>query len=153
MKISIGSDHAGVDLKGALAEHLRKAGHEVLDRGTHTHDSCDYPDFARAVGEDILDGRAERGVLVCSTGIGISMAANKMRGIRAALIHNEDAAQFCRLHNDANVICLGAKYITPFMGSKLVDIFLSMPFEGGRHQRRVDKIAAAGENAGCCGQP
>ncbi len=141
MKISLGADHAGVDLKDSIAQALRAAGHEIVDRGTHGHDSVDYPDFAAAVASDVAGGQAERGVLVCSTGIGISIAANKVPKIRAALVHNEDGAEFCRRHNDANIICFGQKYITPYMGQKLALIFLNTAFEGGRHERRVDKIA------------
>ncbi len=141
MKISLGADHAGVDLKDSLVQALRAAGHEVLDRGTHGHDSVDYPDFAVAVGNDVAGGVAERGVLVCSTGIGISIAANKIHKVRAALCHNEDGAEFCRRHNDANIICFGQKYITPYMAQKMTLIFLNTPFEGGRHERRVEKIA------------
>ncbi len=142
MKISVGADHGGVDLKDFLAQGLRAAGHEVLDRGTQGHDSVDYPDFAVAVAEDVAKGGAERGVLVCSSGIGISIAANKVHGIRAALVHNEDGAEFCRRHNNANVICFGQKYITPYMAQKLTTIFLATAFEGGRHERRVNKIGA-----------
>ncbi len=142
MKISVGADHAGVDLKDSLAQALRAAGHEVFDRGTQGHDSVDYPDFAVAVGNDVAKGTAERGMLVCSTGIGISIAANKVHGVRAALCHNEDGAEFCRRHNDANVICFGQKYITPYMAQKMTMIFLNTAFEGGRHERRVGKITA-----------
>lgn len=146
MKISVGADHAGVDLKDSIAQALRQAGHEVLDRGTHGHDSVDYPDFGVAVAKDVANGIAERGVLVCSTGIGISISANKVHHVRAALVYNEDAAEFCRRHNDANVICFGQKYITPYLAQKLTTIFLNTPFEGGRHERRVQKMTAE-ENA------
>jgi len=142
MKISIGSDHGGVDLKDAVAQGLRVAGHDVLDRGTHSHDSVDYPDFAIAVSKDVVSGTVERGVVICTTGIGVSIAANKVHGIRAAVCHNEDAAEFCRRHNNANVICFGQKYDTPYMALKMAGIFLATAFEGGRHERRVDKIAA-----------
>jgi len=142
MKISIGADHGGVDLKEILGQALRAAGHEVLDRGTHGHESVDYPDFAIAVSNDVAGGTAERGVLVCTTGIGVSISANKVHGIRAALCHNEDGAEFCRRHNDANIICFGQKYITPYMAAKMTMIFLNTAFEGGRHERRVKKIAA-----------
>ncbi len=142
MKISLGADHAGVDLKDSLAQALRNAGHEIVDRGTHGHESVDYPDFAIAVAKDVAKGFSERGVLVCSTGIGISISANKVRKIRAALVHNEDAAEFCRRHNNANIICFGQKYTTPYMAQKLALIFLNTPFEGGRHERRVEKISA-----------
>lgn len=140
MKISIGSDHGAVDLKDQLAGFLRELGHEVIDRGTHGHESVDYPDFAAAVSADVSSGTAQFGVLMCTTGIGISISANKIPGIRAALVHNEDGARFSRLHNDANIICFGAKYDTPYMAKRFLEIFLSTPFEGGRHQRRVDKM-------------
>lgn len=140
MKISIGADHGAVDLKDQLVSFLKEQGHDVLDRGTHGHESVDYPDFAAAVGTDVASGAAQFGVLMCTTGIGISISANKIHGVRAALVHNEDGAEFCRRHNDANVICFGAKYDTPYMATRLLNIFLNTPFEGGRHQRRVDKM-------------
>jgi ribose 5-phosphate isomerase B len=142
MKISVGADHAGVDLKDSIAQALRNAGHEVVDRGTHGHESVDYPDIGVAVAQDVANGVSERGVLVCSTGIGISISANKVHKVRAALVYNEDAAEFCRRHNDANIICFGQKYITPYLAQKLTTIFLSTAFEGGRHERRVEKISA-----------
>jgi len=142
MKVSLGADHGGVDLKDNLAQILRAAGLEIIDRGTHGHDSVDYPDFAVAVAHDVASGAAERGILVCTTGIGISIAANKIHGARAALCHNEDGAEFCRRHNDANIICFGQKYITPYMAQKMAMIFLNTDFEGGRHERRVAKITA-----------
>lgn len=141
MKISIGSDHAGYDLRMDLLDHLRAQGHAVLDRGAPSKDSVDYPDFAEAVARDVVEGRAERGVLICATGIGISIAANKIRGIRAALVHNEDAARLCRLHNNANIICFGQRHTTSVEGRIYCDLFLGQDFEGGRHARRVDKIA------------
>ncbi|HTB63202.1 MAG TPA: ribose 5-phosphate isomerase B [Opitutales bacterium] len=142
MKISLGADHGGVDLKDSLAQALRAAGLEVIDRGTHGHDSVDYPDFAVAVGNDVANGTAERGILVCTTGIGICIAANKIHKVRAAICFNEDGAEFCRRHNNANVICFGQKYITPYMAQKMAMIFLNTEFEGGRHERRVNKITA-----------
>ena len=141
MKISLGADHGGVDLKDILAQALRGAGLEIIDRGTHGHDSVDYPDFAVAVARDVAAGVAERGILVCTTGIGICIAANKIHKVRAALCFNEDGAEFCRRHNDANIICFGQKYITPYMAQKMAMIFLNTEFEGGRHERRVEKIA------------
>jgi len=141
MNISLGADHAGVDLKDLLAQALRAAGHDVVDRGTHGNESVDYPDFAVAVANDVASGTSDRGVLVCSTGIGISIAANKIHKVRAALVHNEDGAEFCRRHNNANIICFGQKYITPYMAAKMALIFLNTPFDGGRHERRVEKIA------------
>ncbi len=146
MKISIGSDHGGVDLKNAIVASLEKDGHEVTDHGTHGHDSVDYPDFGEAVARDVAGGAADKGVLICTTGIGISISANKVRGIRAAVCHNEDAAEFSRRHNDANIICFGQKYDTPYMAAKMCKIFFETPWDGGeRHERRLGKIAAIEE--------
>ncbi len=144
MKISIGSDHAGFRLKTALKDFLVERGHEVHDRGTTGETSVDYPDFGRAVAGDVADGSAQRGVLVCSSGIGISIAANKVAGVRAALCMNEDMAEFSRRHNDANIICFGQKYNTPEMAKKYLEIFLKTEFEGGRHARRVGLIDSCG---------
>ncbi len=142
MKISIGSDHGGYDLKTALVATLKEDGHEVIDRGANGHESVDYPDFGEAVAKDVAGQSAAFGVLICTTGIGISISANKVHGIRAAVCHNEDAAEFCRLHNNANIICFGQKYDTPYMAAKMTRIFLATQFEGGRHERRVNKITA-----------
>jgi ribose 5-phosphate isomerase B len=140
MRLALGSDHAGFDLKNILVAHLREQGHEVADLGCHLKDSVDYPDFGKAVAGAVTAGAADYGILVCSSGIGISIAANKVAGIRCALVMNEDMAEFTRRHNDANVIALGAKYVTPEMAKKYVGIFLATAFEGGRHARRVDKL-------------
>ncbi|MDR1817584.1 MAG: ribose 5-phosphate isomerase B [Puniceicoccales bacterium] len=143
MTVSIGSDHAGFALKEHLAAVLRgRDGTVVLDRGTHSDASCDYPDFAKAVAADVAAGAARFGVLVCSTGIGICIAANKVAGVRAALCANEDAAEMCRRHNDANILCLGARHTTPPLAEKYLRVFLDTGFEGGRHARRVAKIEA-----------
>lgn len=142
MKISLGSDHGGFDLKNALVQALREDGHEIIDRGAYGHESVDYPDFGEAVAHDVVSGEADFGAVVCTTGIGISISANKVRGARAALCHNEDAAEFCRRHNNANIICFGQKYDTPYMAVKMTRLFLATPFDGGRHERRVEKIAA-----------
>ncbi|MBI3209891.1 MAG: ribose 5-phosphate isomerase B [Candidatus Solibacter usitatus] len=141
MKISIGADHAGFELKEELRRRLAAQGHEVLDRGTHSLDSVDYPDFAASVAGDIRNGESERGVLVCSTGVGMSIAANKFPGIRAALAWNPDEVRLTRQHNDANVLALGAKYASAEQAAELVDAFLKTEFEGGRHVRRLEKIA------------
>jgi len=143
MKISIGADHGGVDLKTELVDKLTADGHAVIDRGTNTHDSVDYPDFAQQVARDVAGGQAERGVVVCTSGIGVSIAANKVPGARAAVVYNEDAARYSRWHNDANIIAFGGKYHTPYMAGLLLDVFLAEPFEGGRHERRVNKITAS----------
>ena len=140
LTLSLGSDHAGLPLKRALAAHLKALGHAVLDRGTLTEDSCDYPVYAQAVADDVVAGRSRFGILVCSTGVGISIAANKVRGIRAALVHNVEMAGLARQHNDANVICFGRRYVAPELAAACVDAFLAAAFEGGRHARRVGQI-------------
>lgn len=142
MNLSIGSDHGGYDLKEALKASLSAEGHQLIDRGTDGHASVDYPDFGEAVARDVASGEAHFGILICTTGIGISISANKVRGIRAAICHNEDAAEFCRRHNNANIICFGQKYDTPYMATKMAKIFIATDYEGGRHQRRLDKITA-----------
>lgn len=140
MKISIGADHAGVDVHDALVKALKEQGYEVTDHGTHSHDSVDYPDYAHPVAKDVATGKADYGILVCSTGIGMSIAANKVKGIRAALAYNEDAATFARKHNNANVLCMGQKFVDPKEAITLADIFLKTNFDGGRHERRVEKL-------------
>ena len=141
MKIAIGADHAGFSLKEQLRRRLAEEGHEVVDFGTHSLESCDYPDFAQSVGRDVAQGRSDRGILVCSTGIGMAMAANKVDGVRAAPAQTEDEVKFTRQHNDANVLTLGAKYMDAQRAMELIDIFLNTEFAGGRHARRVAKIA------------
>ena len=140
MKIAVGADHAGFALKERLTEKLKADGHEVVDLGTHSAESTDYPDFAAAVGRKVVAGEADRGLLVCSSGVGMSIAANKIRGVRAALGFTADEVSYTRRHNDANVLALGAKYTEEPEAKALLDTFLSTPFEGGRHQRRLDKI-------------
>ena len=140
MKLVIGNDHAGVDLKNIIKEHLRKQGHEVMNVGTNTLDSVDYPDIAKKVAEVILEEKAQYGILICGTGIGISISANKLEGIRAALAHNEFTAKLSRLHNNANIIALGARVIGDELAKACVDTFITTEFEGGRHARRVGKI-------------
>jgi ribose 5-phosphate isomerase B len=141
MKIAIGADHAGFSLKEQLRLKLAGEGYEVVDFGTDSPESCDYPDFAQSVGRDVAQGRSDRGILVCSTGIGMAMAANKVDGVRAAPAQNEDEVTFTRQHNDANVLTLGAKYLDAERAMGLIDIFLKTEFAGGRHARRVAKIA------------
>ena len=141
MKIAIGADHAGFSLKENLRRKLAEEGYEVVDFGTDSAKSCDYPDFAQSVGRDVAQGRSDRGILVCSTGIGMAMAANKVDGVRAAPAQNDDEVKFTREHNDANVLTLGAKYIEAPRALELIDIFLKTEFAGGRHSRRVAKIA------------
>ena len=140
MKLVIGNDHAGVEFKKKLVKALKERGHEIINVGTDSLESVDYPDIAALVGEKVLDGKAEYGILICGTGIGISIAANKIKGIRAALVHNEFTARLARLHNDANVIALGARVIGDELGLACVETFINTEFEGGRHARRVDKI-------------
>ena len=140
LTLSFGSDHGGFALRRDLIAALKAKGHTIIDRGTETAASCDYPDYAQAVGADVVTGRARFGILVCTTGIGISIAANKVEGIRAALVQSADAAEMSRRHNDANVLCFGAKYVNLSTALACVDAFLTAPFEGGRHIGRVDKI-------------
>jgi ribose 5-phosphate isomerase B len=142
MRIALGADHAGFVLKQHLCRSLREKGHEVVDAGTDSTDSCDYPDYAAAVARDVAEGRADRGVLVCSTGVGMSIAANKVPGIRAALGTNVEEVYLVRSHNDANVLTLGARYLDAPDADALVETFLSTEFDGGRHARRLAKIAA-----------
>ena len=141
MKIAIGADHAGFSLKEQLRRKLSGEGYEVVDFGTGSPESCDYPDFARAVGRDVAQGGSDRGILVCSTGIGMAMAANKVNGVRAAPAESDDEVKMTREHNDANVLTLGAKYMDENRAMELIDIFLKTEFAGGRHARRVAKIA------------
>jgi len=141
--IAIACDHAGVDLKQVLAADLKDAGFTVLDLGTSGPDSVDYPDFAGALADALKDGRARRGILICGTGIGIAMAANRHPHVRAAVVHNTTAARLTRQHNDANVIAFGARLIGTEVARDCLKIFLATEFEGGRHQRRIDKMTAA----------
>ena len=142
MKISIGSDHGGFGLKQELIVYLRETGHEVEDFGCYDTNSCDYPDFGEAAARAVASGACERGVVICTTGIGISIAANKVRGIRCALCGDPYSAEMTRRHNNANMLALGAGFTGAMMAKRILDVFLSTPFEGGRHQRRVDKITA-----------
>lgn len=141
--IAIGSDHAGFPLKRILAEELRGQGHDVVDLGTHGPESVDYPDYGAAVAMALKDGKAELGIVVCGSGIGISIAANRHAWVRAALCHDVTSARLCRQHNDANVLALGARLIGEEVARDCVRAFLEAEFEGGRHQRRVDKLSVA----------
>lgn len=138
--IAIGSDHAGPEAKSHIKDMLESIGETVIDCGTQGPHSVDYPDYAQKVGQLIQTGAADWGVLICGTGIGISIAANKMKGIRAALCHNPMTAQMARAHNNANVLCLGARVLEPATMLELVRVFRETTFEGGRHQNRIDKI-------------
>jgi len=146
MIIAFGADHGGVQLKAALLESARGEGHTVIDCGTTESSSVDYPDFARAVTTLINAGKAERGVLICTTGVGMSIAANKVRGIRAALVCNEQVAALSRKHNDTNVICFGALYTDVAAAREMLHIWLNTNFEGGRHQRRIEKLEKLGNS-------
>ena len=142
MRIVVGADHRGYELKDEIAAALKRDGHEVLDAGTNSADSVDYPDYARAVGEAIVDGRADRGILVCGSGVGASIAANKMRGVRAALCHDTYSARQGVEHDDMNVLCLGARVVGDALAMELVKAFLSARFKGEeRLRRRLDKVA------------
>ncbi len=141
-RITIGSDHAGYELKLKVIAHLRERGIEVLDVGTDSTESCDYPNFAGAVCRNIQNGVTELGILICGTGIGMSMAANKYRGIRAAACSDTFSARLTRMHNDANVLCFGERVVGMGLAFDLVDHFIDADFEGGKHQKRVDLITA-----------
>lgn len=140
MKLHFGADHAGVALKAEMVAAARELGHEVVDHGTEGTDSVDYPDFAHAVAQAVLAEPDSRGVLICGTGIGVSMAANRHAGIRAALCHDVFSAKATRAHNDANVLCMGARVIGAGLAREILEAFLEGAFEGGRHERRVGKI-------------
>ena len=139
MRIAIGCDHAGVDLKRSLLDSVLTE-HEVVDMGTNSKESVDYPDIAKLVARAVADGDVERGILICGTGIGMAMAAGKVKGIRAARCSEPYSAEMSRRHNDANVLCFGARVIGSGMAEKIVEKWLSTPFDGGRHARRVGKI-------------
>ena len=138
MKIALACDHGGLNLKYEIIKELKAQGHEVVDFGTNSTDSCDYPDFALPAAEAVASGKCEKGIVVCSTGIGVSIVANKVPGVRCAHCHDSYCAEFTRLHNDANVLALGEKVIGVGYALKIVNTFLNTEFEGGRHQRRVE---------------
>ena len=142
MKIGFGSDHAAIELKACLIEHLKEKGYECVDFGAYSpEEKLDYPIAGRKVAEAIRRGEVDRGVLVCGTGVGMSMAANKLRGIRAACCSDIFSAKFTRAHNDANVLCLGARVVGVGLACELADAFIDTEFEGGKHQRRIDMIS------------
>ena len=140
MRIAIGSDHRGYEVKRRIVSLLQQLGHEVQDVGTGSTDSVDYPDFAFQVAQAVSDGRVERGILICGTGIGMCIAANKVHGVRAAPCHDSITAEMSRRHNDANVLCLSADLLGEELMERMVRLFLESEFEGGRHARRVEKI-------------
>jgi ribose 5-phosphate isomerase B len=139
-RIAIGADHAALELKSTLKTHLEGLGHKVHDFGTHIDDSVDYPDFAHPVCIGVEGGDFDYGILLCGSGIGMSMAANKHKGIRAALIHNTELAALTREHNDANVLCIGARFTAPYHAIMILDTFLTTDFAGGNHARRIGKL-------------
>ena len=141
MKISIGNDHAGPDYKKAIVHYLESKGHEVTNYGTDTIDSVDYPDFGHAVANDVSEGKADFGIVICGSGNGIAMTVNKHAKVRAALCWIKEIAALARLHNDANIISIPARYTSIQQAIEMVDTFLNTEFEGGRHQTRVDKIS------------
>ena len=140
MKIAIGSDHAGFNYKEAIKDHIQQTGHDVDDLGTFTEASCDYPDYAHAVANAVEEGKADFGVLVCGSANGVAITANKHAGIRAAICWEKEIAILARAHNNANIICIPARFVSTDATFEMVDTFLSTPFEGGRHQTRVGKI-------------
>ncbi len=140
MKIALGSDHAGFPLKKEIIEHLKNKGLEFEDFGTFSEESCDYPDYALKVGEQVVNKNCDFGILVCGTGIGISIAANKIPGVRAALCGDTFSAHACREHNNANILSIGQRIVGVGLALDIVDNFLFTKFQGGRHQRRIDKI-------------
>lgn len=142
MKISLACDHGGLELKLVIKAHLEAQGHEIQDFGTHDHASCDYPDYAAPAARAVADGSCERGILVCTTGIGVSIVANKIHGVRCALLSDPISARLTRQHNDTNMMALGQGMVGEKLALEIVDTWLNTAFEGGRHQRRVEKINA-----------
>lgn len=140
LKIAIGSDHGGFRYKGIIEEYLKSKGVEFVDVGTNSTESCDYPVYAKKVAEKVANGEVDRGILICGTGIGMSITANKVKGIRASLCGDTFSARATRAHNNSNILCLGERVIGENLALDIVDIWLSTPFEGGRHQRRIDMI-------------
>jgi len=140
MIISLGADHGGFELKDKLAQYLKEKGYEIIDNGTNSSESVNYPDFGAIVAKDILEKRAELGVLVCGSGIGISISANRFKGIRAAMVTRKEYALLARQHNNANIIAFGGRFTSFEEAKEYLDIFLSTPFEGGRHEKRINRI-------------
>lgn len=145
MKIAIGNDHAAVELKNIISEHLKEKGYEVLNLGTDSSESCDYPVFGEKVGRAVVSGEADLGIAICGTGVGISLAANKVKGVRCCVCSEPYTARLSRMHNNANVLALGARVVGSELAKMIVDEWLAAEFEGGRHQRRVDMIMAIEE--------
>ena len=145
MKIALGNDHAAVEMKFFVKKYLEEKGCEVLNLGTDTNDSVDYPDYGAAVGRAVTGGEADLGIVICGSGVGISIAANKVKGVRAVCCSEPYSARMSREHNNANVLCFGARVIGPEMAKMIIDEFLSAEFQGGRHEKRVNKILALEE--------
>lgn len=145
MTIAVGSDHAGVELKNELASFLKNSGHEIIDMGTFTQESVDYPDFGEKVSMAVSNGVAERGILICGTGIGMSIVANKFPKIRASLCNDLFTARMSRLHNDANVLVMGSRIVAAGLAREITKVWFETPFEGNRHQFRLNKIAVMEE--------
>lgn len=141
MKLAIGCDHGGIDLKLEIVKHLEERGIEIVDFGIKEYQSVNYPEIALPLAKAVAAGECDRGILVCGTGIGMSMAANKVKGIRAAVCSDHFSAKFTRLHNDANILCLGGRVIGPGVANEMVDLFIDTEYEGGRHATRVQMIA------------
>lgn len=149
MKISVANDHRGIDLKFRIVSLLEQMGHEVQNHGTDTSDSVDYPDFASIVCQQVAKGDVDRGILICGSGIGMNIAANKHAGIRAVRAQDEYDAEWCRRHNNANVLCLSADRIGEGSVDRMIEIWLTTDFEGGRHARRVDKLGEIERRSSC----
>lgn len=145
MKIVIGNDHSAVELKNIIVDHLQEKGYEVVNVGTDSSESCDYPVYGEKVGRAVVSGEADLGIAICGTGLGISLAANKVKGVRACVCSEPYTARMSRLHNNCNVLCFGARVVGSELAKMIVDTWLSTEFEGGRHQRRVDQIMAIEE--------
>ena len=142
MKIAIACDHGGLNLKKALIAYLERNGYEYVDFGTNSAESCDYPDYALPAAESVARGECDRGIVICSTGIGVSIVANKVPGVRCAHCHDTYCAKYTRYHNDANMLAIGAGFTGKNLAERMVEVFLSTDFEGGRHARRVNKLNA-----------
>ena len=142
MKIAIGNDHTAVEMKNHITKYLEAQGHEIINFGTDSEERCDYPIYGKKVADAVASGEAKRGILICGTGIGISLAANKVKGIRAAVCSESYSAKLTRLHNDANIIAFGARVVGQATAETIVDAFINTEYEGGRHQKRIDMITA-----------
>ena len=140
--IALACDHGAYALKETIKKHLQDKGYECKDFGTYSEESCDYPDFGAPAARAVASGECEKGIVMCTTGIGISISANKVKGVRCALLHDPVSARLTRQHNDTNMMALGAGFVGPMLAKEIVDIWLGTEFEGGRHQRRVDKMMA-----------